>query len=190
MDELISQGKGKVKAVKARLGGLVGVFKTLAEQHGELAALLERLQDDPARRAELWPRVRGGLISHEHSEVRELYPVLRQFEQTRELADHHDDEARELDAMIARLDAMDPRLDAWGALFDELAATVIQHATQEEEKQIFPLAQQVLGDAATHELDAKILGTYEQILAMHGPQVTPGLRRPRGPSGGASRSPR
>lgn len=144
--------------------GLVGIFDTLAAQHAEVSNLFGQLRTKPASRAMLWPQIRRALVSHEHGEIRELYPVLRQFPQTRALADHHDEEARNLDALIARLDAEDIRTDAWLALFEQLVTTVLHHAKDEEEAKIFPLAQQVLGEARAIELDAKYLATQEKLV--------------------------
>lgn len=166
MDDVVSHGMGKVKAVKARFEGLIGVFNTLAEQHGEVAALFKRIQDKPERRGELWPKIRAELISHEQSEIRELYPVLRQFPETAALADQHDAEAREMAATIHRLDELDLHDEAWDVLFDELVANVLHHATQEEERDIFPRAQQVLGEERALELDAKVVATKQQIMNM------------------------
>ncbi|TMQ13574.1 MAG: hypothetical protein E6J90_28220 [Deltaproteobacteria bacterium] len=73
---MISKGAGKVKGVKARLDGLVGVFKTLAEQHGEVKVLLKRLQDKPEKKPELWPEIRRELLSHERGELRVVYRKL------------------------------------------------------------------------------------------------------------------
>src|SRR5690348_139652 len=53
-DELLSKGMGKAKAVKARLSGLVGLFGKLAEQHGQVSAMLKRVQSNVSKRAELW----------------------------------------------------------------------------------------------------------------------------------------
>src|SRR5262249_48663483 len=92
MDSMLSKGGGMMKGVKARLEGLTGVFRTLAEQHGEVAAMLKRLQSKPEKKAELWPEIRRELLSHERGEIREVYPVLRQHVQTRALAEHHDQE--------------------------------------------------------------------------------------------------
>jgi hemerythrin superfamily protein len=167
VDEVISQGMGKVKAVKARIEGLVGVFNTLAEQHGAVAALLKRVQSNPEKRVELWPKIRAELLSHEQSEIRELYPLLRQFPETLAFADHHDEEARDMTAMIQRLDELDPYGTAWGAQFDELAAAVVHHATEEEEQKIFPEAQRVLGEDMARELDAKLLAVKQQIMNAH-----------------------
>jgi hemerythrin superfamily protein len=143
--------------------GLVGVFSTLAEQHSQVAAMLAQLQQDPSTRDVQWPAVRRELVSHEHSEVRELYPVLRQYEALRALADHHDEEARELDALIGRLDTLDIRSDEWGEVLDTVASTVLHHAKQEEEQQIFPAAQEAIGEARAIELDAKVLLARQQL---------------------------
>lgn len=164
MDSLLSQGMGTVKGMKARLEGLVGVFRTLTEQHGEVTALLKRVRGNPEKRRELWPQIRMELISHERGEVHEVYPVLRNHPDTRDLADLHDDEARELEQMIEKLDTAPIDSDAWGALFDQLTNTVIEHAT-EEERDIFPAAQQALGEQRAEQLDAKFLLAKQQIAA-------------------------
>ena len=158
-----SQSKPKPRPRPTRSDGLVGVFSTLAEQHDQAAALLARLQQDPGSRAEQWPVVRRELVSHEHSEVRELYPVLRQFEATRGFADRHDAEARELDALICRLDDLDVRSNAWAQALDKLVSTVLHHAKEEEEGKIFPAAQEAIGEARAVELDAKLLLAKQQI---------------------------
>ena len=109
MEEMASKAMGKAKEGKAAATGLTGVFRTLAEQHGEVSALLKRAKssDDPARRTELWQKIRVELLSHERAEMREVYPVLREYAETRTLAEHHDREAKELESMISRLDGTD-----------------------------------------------------------------------------------
>src|ERR1043165_6078223 len=87
MDQMTSKGAGVMKGIKARLDGLTGVFRTLAEQHGEVSTLLKRPQDKREKKAELWPEIRRELLSHERGEVRVVYPVLRQYAQTAPLAE-------------------------------------------------------------------------------------------------------
>jgi len=149
LDTMISKGAGKVKGVKARLEGLVGVFNTLAEQHAEVKVLLKRLQGSPERRPELWPEIRRELLSHERAEVREVYSALRDQVQTRQFAEHHDQEVAELEAMIQDLD--DAKAD-WREQYDDLVDAVIHHA-EEEEKEIFPKALKAIGEAKARELD-------------------------------------
>jgi hemerythrin superfamily protein len=161
LDSMLSKGAGVMKGVKARLDGLHGVFKTLAEQHGEVSAMLKRLQDRPEKKAELWPEIRRELISHERAEMREIYPVLRQHAQTRALAEHHDQEAAELERLIERLDV---ETGDWQALFAQLVDAVVNHAN-EEENQIFPKAQDAIGDRTTKDLEARFLAAKKQIAA-------------------------
>jgi len=161
MDEMISKGAGAAKSVKARFEGLVGVFRTLAKQHGEVAAMLKRLQGKPEKRAELWPEIRKELLSHEQAEMRELYPVLRQFGETRELAERHDREAQQMEQLIQSLDSVaDATL--WQTRFDQLVEAVMHHA-DEEEQEIFPTAQAVMGEETAKVLDQKFLATKAQI---------------------------
>ena len=162
MDSVIAKGTGKVKGVKARLGGLEGVFKTLSEQHGEAKALIDRIKSDPKKRAELWPTLRKELVSHERAEMREVYTELREHGETSALADHHDEEAGELDRLIEQLSTLDLASGEWGRLFATLGEKVVHHAT-EEEKEIFPKAQPVIGDEMTEKLDERFLATQERI---------------------------
>jgi hemerythrin superfamily protein len=161
MDSMMSKGAGMMKGVKARLEGLVGVFKTLAEQHGEVSAMLKRLQDKPEKKSELWPEIRRELLSHERGEMREIYPVLRQHVQTRALAEHHDQEAAELERLIERLDMT--LSDDWRALYDQLVETVIHHA-REEETDIFPKAQEAIGDQMARDLEPRFLAAKKQAM--------------------------
>lgn len=163
MPTRVTDSSHKPKSTDRRGDRLVGVFHTLAEQHSQVAEMLARLQQDASTRAVQWPLVRRELVSHEHSEVRELYPVLRQYEATRAFADHHDAEARELDALIGRLDTVDIQSDTWGEVFDTLVRTVLHHAKEEEEAKIFPAAQEAIGESRAIELDAKVLLAKQQL---------------------------
>jgi hemerythrin superfamily protein len=130
------------------------VFKTLAEQHAEVKVLLKRLQDKPEKKPELWPEIRRELLSHERGELREVYPVLRRHVQTRALAEHHDQEAADMETLIEKLDMAQP-VD-WPMLYDQLVDAVIHHA-EEEEKEIFPKAQQAIGSDAARDIEARFL---------------------------------
>jgi hemerythrin superfamily protein len=162
---LIAKAAGAMKAVGARLHGLHGVFKTLSEQHGEVGALLKRAVSDPGKRAELWPKIRQELVSHEEGELREVYPVLREYPETRALADRHEIEAGELGLLIDRLHETEISSADWGRFFEELVRTVEGHV-EEEEKEIFPEAQRVIGAARAKELEPRFLAAKQKVAAM------------------------
>ncbi len=162
MDQVISKGAGLAHELKARMDGLVGVFATLAEQHGEAGALLKRAQADESKRTELWPSIRAALKAHEEAELREVYPVLREYAELKAFADRHETEAGLLGQMIDRMDATDPTSPHFAALLDRLIGLVETHA-DEEEKDIFPNAQAVIGEERAKELAPKFLATAERV---------------------------
>ena len=162
MDSMLSRGLGTFKAVKARLSGLVGIFKTLSEQHGEVTALLERAKTSDARFTELWPEIRRELLSHERAEMRELYPILRLHARTVALADHHDAEASQLEHLITQIDGLAVGTVARRDLFHTLVDTVRHHA-KKEETEIFGVAQEAIGKELALELDKSFRATKKSI---------------------------
>ena len=152
LDSIISQGAGKMSGAKARMHGLVGVFKVLCEQHGEAGNLLKRVKADSSKRADLWPKIRDELTSHEKGELRTLYPLLAEHEETRDFAEQHAREANQLSATIEHIDATNMDSPQWTHLFAQLISLVEQHV-REEETEIFPKAQDVLGKDRAKELE-------------------------------------
>lgn len=162
MDQIISKGAGVAHELKARMDGLVGVFLTLAEQHGEAGALLKRAKADESKRPALWPTIRAALRSHEQGELREVYPVLREYPELKAFADRHDTEASRLSQTIDQMDRLDPVSPRFATLLDELIGLVEAHVA-EEEGQIFPASQNVIGEARAKALEPKFLATAKQI---------------------------
>ena len=162
IDQIISKGAGFTHEIKARMDGLVGVFNTLAGQHSEAGALLDRAKADPQKRPELWPEIRAALKAHEQGELREVYPVLRQYPELKAYADRHESEASQLSQTIDQMDAQDPRSKQFAALLDQLIGLVKAHVA-EEEGEIFPKSQQVIGNDRAETLDPKFQATAERI---------------------------
>ncbi|HYP99726.1 MAG TPA: hemerythrin domain-containing protein [Polyangiaceae bacterium] len=156
LEQLGVKAVGTVKAVKAGFNGLRGVFLHLAEEHGEVIAMMKHLSKskDAQVRREHYAKLRVELLAHERAELAELYPALAHLESTRALVALHDREATQLESAIREpfgIDALDPSSDAWGLAFDRLLVLVEQHVALEE-GEIFPKAQAVLGEAAAEAL--------------------------------------
>jgi len=168
-EELGSHEKGEIAEVypvhslEARLHGLTGVFRVLAEQHGEAGALLKRAAADPDKRMALWPKIREELSSHEKGEMAEVYPVLRQFVETRAIAEHHDREAGELSSLIERIDQTSPSSDDWSRFFEQLV-DMVEHHVEEEEHEIFPKAQKVIGAERSKEIEPRFLAAKKAAI--------------------------
>lgn len=158
VERAASEVMGAVKDIKAGFKGLTGVFMHLMEEHGKVGALIKRvaLSDDLEVRAKLYPTIRSELKGHEKGELEVVYPALAAFPETSAIAAAHSHHASELEAALAELDALSFNSAGWPAAFERLAKLVDEHVMIEE-KEYFPLAQKMLGEARAKEL----LPTYE-----------------------------
>jgi hypothetical protein len=164
IEQLTSKVAGKAGAISARARGLTGVFNRLAEQHKEAASLLKRAEvtSDPEKRWDLWNTIRAELLSHEQGELREVYPAFDRHVSLRNIVEEHADDADLLETTIKELDEIDVTSDAWGVALKRLIAAVERHA-EEEEREFFPRAQDVLGKNETSALEQRFLAVQESV---------------------------
>ncbi|MET0413429.1 MAG: hemerythrin domain-containing protein [Polyangiaceae bacterium] len=143
---------------------MTGVFNKLAEQHKEVAALLQRceLADEPEKRKDLWSKIRVELLSHEQGELREVYPAFDKHVSLRDIVEEHADDADLLESTIQEIDGIDFASEAWPVALQRLITAVKQHA-EEEEKEFFPRAQDVLGKNETKSLEERFLAAQESV---------------------------
>jgi iron-sulfur cluster repair protein YtfE (RIC family) len=154
IEELASKAVGTAKAAKATLEGFSGVFRHLMREHGEVSTLLMRLKatSDPGVRRELWPTIRKELLSHELAEKREVYPAFRQEHELQSMADEHDNDASELEDVIAELTSTAVDSAEWQSTLEGLIAQVQEHVRDEEEE-YFPIADRVFRDRSDDMLE-------------------------------------
>lgn len=155
---------GTAGAVAARARGLTGVFNKLAEQHKEVAALLQRAEvaSEPEKRQDLWSKIRVELLSHEQGELREVYPAFDKHVSLRDIVEEHSDDADLLESAIKEIDGIDFASDAWPLALKRLITAVQQHV-EEEEKEFFPRAQDVLAKNETKGLEQRFLAAQESV---------------------------
>jgi len=153
IEQLSAKTGGTVEAVKAGYHGLRGVFLHLAEEHGEIKAMMKQVSkhQDPQGRLERYSKVRARLLSHERAELAAVYSPLADKAATCELVQLHRQEASELESAVRAVDALDAADQAWRFCFERLLALVERHA-DEEEKDFFLKAQSAIGEAAAEEL--------------------------------------
>ncbi len=158
IEQIANKAMGTMKAVTAGFKGLRGVFLHLAEEHGEVGAVMKRVSksSDAQVRREHFPHIRAELLSHEKGELSEVYGVLANYEQLRGVVLEHNDQAHTLEKAIADVDAQDFASEEWGACFDRLFLLVQAHV-ETEENDFFPKAQQVIDEDESKQ----ILKRYE-----------------------------
>jgi hemerythrin superfamily protein len=162
IEQIEAKTVGAAHAIKAGFNGLRGVFLHLAQEHGEVGALIKRVakSTDVEVRREHYPRIRAELLSHERAELLEVYSVLNKFPETRGLSLAHNREAEQLEEAIARVDALDLTSPEWSAAFEHVA-TLVQDHVREEETDFFPRAQEILSEDESKNL----LARYEAAKA-------------------------
>jgi hypothetical protein len=162
MQNVESKVGGKAAAAEAHLKGLRGVFIRLAQQHRAADALLSRaLHTEELRvRQELWAELRKQLISHEQGELLEVYPLLEADETLRDIARRHAEHANDLEDAIGELDTLDARSSSWRPALERLVAIVKEHVALEEQE-LFPRAQQAIGDEVAKQLEQPYLRAQE-----------------------------
>lgn len=147
MPESIDDIGARISRTDTSVGeGLCGVFKELAEEHGELTLMMRYAAEssNKGRRRDLYPEIRRRLLAHEYGELKELYPALSIYDGMREMAATHSEDTFELAAMIKELDSLPLDGERWTEQFQMLIELVIQHVFQEE-TEFFPKALDRIG---------------------------------------------
>lgn len=161
-ENIASQAGGALKAIKAKIEGLTGVFAQLSREHGEVTVMLQRVKasSDPRVREEFFPKIRTELLSHERGELSAVYPAFRTRPELETFADEHAAEAQDLEHQIAVLAGTDYADPSWPGRFDTLVDLVSKHV-KEEEGTFFPAASRVFG----REESDRLLGQYQAAKA-------------------------
>jgi hemerythrin superfamily protein len=163
VDKVMSGLMGAAKDVKAGFKGLTGVFMHLMEEHGKVGALIKRVgkSDDPAVRADLYPKIRRELLSHEKGELKVVYPALAHLPGVSAIELTHAREASELEIALADVDSLAFDDPAWGLTFQRVADLVEKHVDHEE-SEFFPKAQEALGEERAKQLLAEFEAVKKQ----------------------------
>jgi hypothetical protein len=164
LQDIAAKAAGKVKVLRAVLGGHAGVFVTLAKQHSEVLVLLSRAERavEPSQRAELWRAIRRQLLAHERSELQVLFSELKDIAETRGVAEQHEAQAGDLEALVFRIDGIDVASTAWIDEVSYLASYLRQHV-EKEEHDYFTKAQQALGKPRSEALDPIFQSTHAAL---------------------------
>jgi hemerythrin superfamily protein len=165
-EQIASKAMGAMKAAKATVKGLGGVFRKLSQEHGEVTALLMRVKrsTDVEVRRHLFPDIRRELLAHEKAELQVVYPAFRRHPELVQIADAHQSEASQMEQVINELTITDYADASWGRIFDRLVDLVMHHAT-EEENQYFPKASRVMGDDEPNVLEKQYLDAKKSIIS-------------------------
>ena len=133
------------------------LFQSLKLDHQKVKRLFERLADaaNVKERERLFAELKQELQLHSDIEEQHFYPALEANEEARDLVDEAFEEHDEFRRLLDELDQGAKEDDAWLDELEELREDVEVHV-EEEETELFPLAQKLLGGTRADEIAAAI----------------------------------
>jgi hemerythrin-like domain-containing protein len=92
---------------------------------------------------------------HAEAEEQILYPAMEEFNETEDLADEAYEEHGEVKQLLEDMTGLNPSDEKFQSLLAELKAG-IQHHVAEEEGEMFPKAEELLGEEALQTMGDEI----------------------------------
>ena len=153
----------------------------LRADHKSVRDLLEQLDETTSRgakkRLELLNKIALEVRVHSKVEEEIFYPAYRDASSTQEeskLFFEAKEEHGLVDVLLPSLEKADPTTDTFGAKAKVLR-DLIEHHAEEEEHEMFPKAEKLLGSERLEELGAQLAARKEELKA----ELGNGSRRPR-----------
>ena len=122
------------------------LFQLIRLDHQKAKRLFERLAETAGgtqSRPRLFAELKHELELHAAVEEKYFYPALQGHEEARDLIQEALEEHGDVKEALVALDHGDNESDDWADRLDELREDV-EHHVEEEENEIFPLAQKLL----------------------------------------------
>lgn len=136
----------------------MNAIEILKKDHKEASALMDQIEtaDKGDRSAkELFNQLNQALTTHTQIEEQIFYPELKKFDETKDLIPEAFEEHQEVKDILAEMSALSPKDDEFMNKLVELREGV-DHHVEEEETEMFPKAEEVLGQSRLEELGRQL----------------------------------
>jgi hemerythrin superfamily protein len=144
----------------------MNAFTLLKEDHQRVADLFEQLSETSERakktRDELFKKVYQELDVHSRIEEELLYPILKESEETREIATEAVEEHRIVKQLLQELNVNEKGTEQWSARLTVLKENV-EHHVEEEEGEMFKKARKVLSEQQLEDLGTRMAAEKKKL---------------------------
>ena len=132
----------------------MNAIELLMQDHKEASGMMDQLEtadkgDREARNVFL--RLNEALTMHTQIEEQIFYPALKNFDETKDLVPEAFEEHQEVKDILEEMTSLNPGDDEFMDKLTELRDSV-EHHVEEEETEMFPKAEKVLGQSRLQEL--------------------------------------
>ncbi len=155
----------------------MNAIEILKEDHQMAMSLIAELEtaDDQAgtdpTQTETFNKLQQALKLHTRMEEEIFYPALESFAETKDMVGEAYKEHDQVDQLLAQLSALAPNEEDFQDTLAELRAD-IEHHVEEEENEMFPQAEELLGQTRLAEM-----GRQMQDMKDNTQQVAATMRR-------------
>ena len=140
------------------------IYEILKREHEEVAELFHELEQAKGKGAgQLLTQIRNKLVPHSRAEESVFYSRLLNEKATGDKIRESLEEHRQVDLLLDELDGTTNRDADWAAKARVLA-DMVGHHVDEEEGELFPLAQQILGAREAQQLAAQYEAERDQVM--------------------------
>lgn len=148
----------------------MNLLEVLRDEHATVERLfsdiLRTSSADRARREQLFHALKEAIIKHAHAEEKVFYPPLREKQQSHDMVEHGIDEHHQVENLLQTLDGIPADSDEWMDKLENIHAKIKDHV-QEEEGDIFPKAEQLLGGQELDRMTENFMRSKEQEGSIH-----------------------
>lgn len=131
----------------------------LKKQHRQVEKLFKEVEktEDPKQRRKLMDQIAADLKMHTQIEEEIFYPAVREVgtAKAEEMIDEAFEEHHVVDLVLAELPQVDPEDERFAAKMTVLSE-LVKHHVEEEEEEMFPMAEKKLGAERIKELGQQL----------------------------------
>ena len=136
----------------------MNAIELLKKDHKEASGLMDQIEiaDKGDRSAkDLFNQLKQALTVHTQIEEQIFYPELKKFDETKDMIPEAFEEHQEVKDILAEMSTLSPADDEFMDKLTELRDGV-EHHVEEEETEMFPKAEKVLGQSRLQELGRQL----------------------------------
>lgn len=132
----------------------MNAIELLKQDHQEAMGMMDQIltADKGDRSAkQMFTELKAALTLHTQMEEQVFYPALENHDETSDMIQEAYGEHQEVDELLAELSTLAPSNDEFMDKLTEMR-DAIEHHVEEEENEMFPKAEQILGQARLQEM--------------------------------------
>jgi hemerythrin-like domain-containing protein len=130
------------------------IIEMLKQDHQEAAAMMDRIENAGTGDASVmttFNQLKQALTLHTEIEEQIFYPALQNNEETEDQISESFEEHQEVKDLLAEISGLHSSNEEFMSMMADLREAV-EHHVEEEENELFPSAQEVLGDSRLQEM--------------------------------------